>query len=193
MNEPINRLDFVDVAKLAQKDGRNDCQRMWYPWVASWAQGCSLLDVGSGVARPQDMIPMGVKAVTTQEPQPWCGADILCDVSEIMFLKWDVVSSMDVLEHVVDYGKFAYHLARLANKRVVITTPGRQVTKNQHLYHYHEFLCNEVVQLFEATGMSLEAVCLYEGQKRWDLLGYDARNKCAEEPVVHPMGFVFTK
>jgi len=192
MNEPINRLDFIDLVKLPQVVGREDCQRSWYPWIASWAQGCTMLDVGSGVARPQDMVPMGVGKVTTQEPQPWCGAEIQCDVSEIRFLKWDVVISTDVLEHVVDYGKFAFHLARLAEKRVIITTPGRQVRKNQHVFHYHEFLCNEVVQLFEATGMSLEAVRLYEGDQQIDLLGYDARKKCAEEPVVHPMGFVFT-
>lgn len=193
MSEPINRLDFSDVAKLNQKEGRGDCQRMWYPWIASYAKGMTLLDVGAGVAHPQDMVPMGVASVTAQEPCAWCGQEIQCDVSEIKDRSWDVVSCMDVLEHVVDYGRFAFHLARLANKRVIITTPGRQVTRNQHIYHYHEFYCNEVVQLFEATGMTLEAVCLYAAQERIDASGDEARRIAASEPVVHPMGFVFTK
>lgn len=189
-NFPINKRDFTDVARLDQEDGRGDCQAAWHPWAASFAKGMTLLDVGSGVSHPQDMIPMGVALVTTQDPCAWCKADITCDVSEIGD-KWDVVTCFDVIEHVVDYGRFARHLARLASKRVIITTPGVQVTGNAHHYHYHEFLANEVVQLFEAAGMTLEAVKLGTSNGEFNATGNGARRLCADEPVVSPMGFVF--
>lgn len=191
MDWPINKLKFTDLGVASGILGREDAQSMWYPWAASWVQGMTVLDVGSGVSNPKAMVAMGVKSVTTQEPGPGCPADIKSAVEDVRGL-WDAATCFDVIEHVVDYGRFVGHLARIARKKVIITTPGVQVTRNSHVYHYHEFLANEVVQLFGAAGMQLEAVRFYTETGLMDRTGQAAYRLCAEEPVVSPMGFVFT-
>lgn len=189
----INRLDFVDLAHVEQVEGREPLQGMWHSWIAQWTQRKTVLDVGSGLSTIKaDLLAAGALEVKTQDPCAWCPCDYSCPVEQIE-ARYHVVTSLDVIEHVVSYGQFAHHLARIAWERVIITTPGVLVHLNVHPYHYHEFRCDEVVQLFEAAGMILEHLCLYEAQRRIDASGLEARAIAAQEPRVHPMGFVFVK
>jgi hypothetical protein len=188
---PVNRLDFRDLAQLPQLEGREPSQSMWHPWIARWATGKSVLDVGSGVSTlKRDLLALGAASVTTQDPCAWCHCDV-CDPIEDLRGPFDLVTCIDVTEHVVDYGSFAFHLAQLAVERVIITTPGVLVTQNANPHHYHEFRCNELVQLLEATGLRLEVLRVYDGPQMIEREGQAARKLAASDPAVSPMGFVF--
>jgi hypothetical protein len=148
---PVNRLDFRDLAQLPQLEGREPSQSMWHPWIARWATGKSVLDVGSGVSTlKRDLLALGAASVTTQDPCAWCHCE-----------------------------------------RVIITTPGVLVTQNANPHHYHEFRCNELVQLLEATGLRLEVLRVYDGPQMIEREGQAARKLAASDPAVSPMGFVF--
>lgn len=192
----INRLDFRDLAQLPQLEGREPSQSMWHPWIARWATGKRVLDVGSGVSSlKQDLLALGAVIVTTQDPCSWCRCDLTEDVGMLAQQprRWDVVTCLDVIEHVVDYGRFALNLAQLAAERVIITTPGVLVTGNCNPHHYHEFRCNEVVQLLEASGLRIEVLRVYDGPQMIEREGQAARELAASDPVVNPMGFVFAR
>jgi 2-polyprenyl-3-methyl-5-hydroxy-6-metoxy-1,4-benzoquinol methylase len=158
---PVNRLDFRDLAQLPQLEGREPSQSMWHPWIARWATGKSVLDVGSGVSTlKRDLLALGAASVTTQDPCAWCHCDV-CDPIEDLRGPFDLVTCIDVTEHVVDYGSFAFHLAQLAVERVIITTPGVLVTR------------------------------VYDGPQMIEREGQAARKLAASDPAVSPMGFVF--
>jgi hypothetical protein len=193
---PINRLDFRDLVRLPQIEGREPSQSMWHPWIAHWATGKTVLDVGSGVSTlKRDLLALGAASVTTQDPCAWCQCDLAGDVESLAAMPrhWDLVTCIDVIEHVVDYGRFAWHLAWLAVERVIITTPGVLVTQNANPHHYHEFRCDELVQLIEATSLRLEVLRVYDGPRLVECEGQAARELAASDPAVSPMGFVFRR
>lgn len=190
-----NKPDFVDLAKVDGTSGREDYQRPWYPWIEPWVRELTVLDVGAGVSRSKEWAcPNGAASVTTQDPCAWCGCDLSVDVHELVDkgMRWDAVTCLDVIEHVVDYGRFARALMRLANRRVLVTTPNVLVSQNLREYHYHEFMPDELVQLFEAAGGLLLAVRWLENGGWRDLEGVAARDWARGNPALHPVGFVFS-
>lgn len=94
--------------------------------------------------------------VTTHEACLECPADIHGDLAQVESSSFYMVTCFDVIEHVVDYGKLAFDMARIAQKFVFITTPGAEAAGNTSPYHFHEFHPWEILQLLEATGLSLE-------------------------------------
>jgi len=199
----INRTDgFRDLAITPGVAGREPCQGFWHDWISGWTKGNTVLDVGSGVSSlKEDLLARGALTVTTQDPCGWCPVDEHHTLEEMARWResWGIVTSTDVLEHIVDYGRWVRALVQLANKYVIITTPGVAVTHNVNVNHYHEFMPNEVVQLFEAAGVTLHAVRFYRGPddlnlprtEILDALGDAARKLAATLIDVHPLGFVF--
>ena len=199
----INRTEgFRDLAVTPGVAGREPCQGFWHDWISGFTKGLSVLDVGSGVSTlKDDLMARGARSVTTQDPCTDCPVDEHRTVEELAWAseRWDVVTSTDVLEHIVDYGRWARALVQLATRYVIITTPGEAMTHNVNVNHYHEFLPNEVVQLFEAAGATLHAIRFYHGPddltvprtKILDAIGAEARRLAATLIDVHPLGFVF--
>jgi hypothetical protein len=199
----LNRTEgFRDLAVTPGVEGREPCQGFWHEWISGWTKGLRVLDVGDGVSTlGEDLLARGVQSVTTQDPCEWCPVDEHRTVEELAWAseRWDVVTSTDVLEHIVDYGRWARALVQLADKYVIITTPGVAVTFNRNVNHYHEFYPNEVVQLFEAAGAKLHVVRFYRGPadltlprtEILDAIGDAARKLAATVIDVHPLGFVF--
>lgn len=153
-----------------------------------------MLDVGAGCSTLKgDLLAWGASKVTTQDPCDWCHTDVHTDVLELAEngIFADVVTSADVLEHIVDYGRWARALVKLASRLVIIITPGGGGSLSAHVYHYHEFVPDEVVQLFEAAGARLHAIRFFKGDTSMEAVGEEARRLAAKEIAVHPLGFVF--
>jgi hypothetical protein len=199
----INRTEgFRDLAVTPGVVGREPCQGFWHEWISGFTKWLDVLDVGSGVSSLKtDLLARETRSVTTQDPCTDCPVDEHRTVEELAWSseRWDVVTSTDVLEHIVDYGRWARALVELSIKYVIITTPGVALTHNVNVNHYHEFLPNEVVQLFEAAGAELLSVRFYRGPEdltipRTEILdadGAEARKLAATLIDVHPLGFVF--
>jgi hypothetical protein len=194
----INRVEgFVDLANTPGIPGREPCQGGWHPWIGEFARGLTVLDVGSGVsAIKEDLLTFGAKSVERQDACTWCQVEIHEPISSLVIRgqKWEVVTCLDVIEHIVDYGRFARDLVNLSEWWVIVTTPGAFITHNANVHHYHEFLPNEVVQLFEAAGAGLHAIRFfrYSDGLVLDATGEEARKHAATLLDVHPLGFVFS-
>jgi hypothetical protein len=143
--------DFIDLAKTDSPDGRGDTQWGWYDYIREPFKGLSILDVGTGLSKIKTRLPEC--QVSTHEASTGCPANFHGDLGGIEDKSFDAVTCFDVIEHVVEYGRLVWNMARIARRYVFVTTPGLECTENKSVYHFHELHPWELVQLFEATGM----------------------------------------
>jgi hypothetical protein len=153
MSHPAN---FDDLTLRGNPAGREDGEWLWYPTLREYISSCTLLDVRVGVSPIKSRLaPWGTK-VTTHDACPMVEADLHGGLEHIPKGAFQVVTCFDVIEHVKEYGRFAYEAARIAAERLIVATPGFAVTGCRNLCHWHEFLPDELYQLLSATGMDCE-------------------------------------
>jgi hypothetical protein len=147
------KTDFIDLALQAGAFGRGDEQWSWYPVFKSAFRNKTVLDVGTGISKIKERTSKWNATVTTHEACSDLNADIHGDLSLVASKSFQTVTCFDVIEHVKDYGKLAFNMARIASESLVITTPGFALTKCTNPCHWHEFMPDELCNLIEATGM----------------------------------------
>jgi 2-polyprenyl-3-methyl-5-hydroxy-6-metoxy-1,4-benzoquinol methylase len=96
-------------------------------------------------------------------------------INQVADKDYDVVVSIDVVEHVADPHEFVAHLARIARVGFFLTTPNWTASRCQWPYHLREFTPREFEQLLEPLG----TVTLYKGTP----------NGCVVHPVRHPAAY----
>jgi hypothetical protein len=196
----IFKTDFLDLACRPGSVGRGDCQHGWLDLVRPLFVGKTVLDVGAGISTTKARLPGAI--VTTQEPCAECGADLQCDIGQVEG-KWDALICNDVIEHVKEYGRFVFHLARLTRQYLFLTTPGAEVTGNTSPFHFHEFMPWELVNLLEAAGFELDRAwgqrwagpAEYKGSKPANLLTGVVelkRDDLLEYRFIHPIAVLMT-
>jgi SAM-dependent methyltransferase len=136
--------------------GRKPAQMGWYEFAASVVDGQSVLDVGCGSGE-------GLKLLSARASDA-LGIDLddrlrrqdvnvrIQSVSDIPDKSFDIVVSMDVIEHVPDDRAFVADLFRVARKAVFLTTPNYAVSRNRHPYHVREYTPGEFERLFRGYG-----------------------------------------
>lgn len=136
--------------------GRKPAQMGWYQFAADLAEGCSVLDVGCGSGE-------GLKLLSARADEA-LGIDLderldrpdvnvrIQSVSDIPDKSFDIVVSMDVIEHVENDAAFVADLFRVARKAVFVTTPNYAVSRNRHPYHVREYTPSEFERLFAGYG-----------------------------------------
>jgi 2-polyprenyl-3-methyl-5-hydroxy-6-metoxy-1,4-benzoquinol methylase len=109
---------------------REPCQMGWYEFFAKTLyQGGCVLDVGAGTCTGMRLYEtLGIPQVAGVEWDERLrgihpGLSIVKDLGEIPDKSYDHVTSMDVLEHVVDDIPFFNHMKRIAKRSVFLTTP----------------------------------------------------------------------
>ena len=190
------RSNFIDLAITPGEPGREDNQWPWYADFRKWMDGKSILDVGTGISTiKQRLSEWGWTAkVTTQEPCLACPADSHDDLSSFSDRSFQTVTCFDVIEHVRDYGRLMHNMARIASECVVVTTPGMDITKGVHVYHWHEFYPDELCQLFEATGMQF-VWARGSTWNHWPDSHKETRSyslaELRDNPPIHPVGIIY--
>ena len=149
------KTEFIDLAHRGGDAGREDTQWGWYGSFKEFFVDKTLLDVGTGVSKIKDRVKeFGWNTkVTTHEACKDVAADIYGDLTQLATGSFQTVTCFDVIEHVKEYGRLVFNMARIATETLVITTPGVQLAKCGNPYHWHEFETDELCQLIEATGM----------------------------------------
>ena len=155
----MHKLDYIDLGLIGGGEGRGDCQWGWYDYVKTTFAGQTLLDVGTGISKIKERFTEAT--VTTHEESVELTADIHGSLDNVESKSFDNVTCFDVIEHVKDYGRLAYNMARISRRCVFLTTPGVDVTHQASLYHFHEFEPWEILQLMESTGMKFKNVWSY--------------------------------
>lgn len=128
----------------------------WYEFAATVVDGQSVLDVGCGSgaglkllsSRAADALGIDLDARLQRED-----VDVrIQSISDVPDKSFDVVVSMDVIEHVRDDRAFVADLFRVARKAVFVTTPNYAVSRNRHPYHVREYTPGEFERLFRGYG-----------------------------------------
>lgn len=147
--------DWIDLAVVDGKVGREDCQAQWQNAVAGYLNNCTLLDVGAGLCESKARMSVRGIKVTTQEPFPGSPADINAPLSAFTG-QWDAVTSFDVLEHVDDPVEFLQQLASFSRRWVAVSTPNYLLSHNSHRFHVREYCPDEIVPLGREAGLVAE-------------------------------------
>lgn len=122
--------------------GREPCQQGWYAFVVEQlasSPGCFVADVGAGTCKGVDALNEAKHFAVGIEP------DVRLQGSHPRLLitapealpdeSFDIVTCMDVIEHVVDDLDFLKTLRRIARHRVFVSTPN--FTRSQALNSHH--------------------------------------------------------
>lgn len=189
------KTDFVDLALVGGIEGRTDDQYGWYQTFKQYLENKTVLDVGTGVSKIKERTAEWNTVVTTHEACVQLPADIHGDLGNIKSKSFDTVTCFDVIEHVKDYGRLVFDMARIAKCNLVITTPGVQITKCTNRFHWHEFMPSELCNLIEATGMifvtAYGAEWVSYPDKPKPVISR-IRKELVEDKPLHPIGIAYS-
>jgi SAM-dependent methyltransferase len=134
--------------------GRGPGQRGWYKWLATRVAGASVLDVGCGLGYGLALLRSTALEVTGQDVDPQlASADIVVQpLDAIRSDAFDIVTAVDVIEHVTEDREFVSHLARIARSRVLLTTPNWTAGRCSWPFHVREYTPAQLRALCEPFG-----------------------------------------
>ena len=134
--------------------GRGPGQLAWYRFAAQFVDGKKVLDAGCGLGMGLDILRQRASEAMGQDLDPRLGrGDIIVgSLDEIPTKSFDVVVSMDVVEHVEDDIGFVRNLGRIAREFVFLTTPNWAITRCTWPYHLREYTPREFEDLLSPIG-----------------------------------------
>ena len=134
--------------------GRGPGQLAWYRFAAQFAAGRSVLDAGCGLGLGLDILRCAASDAQGQDLDPRLARDgvHIGGLDTLPSKSFDLVVSIDVVEHVEDDRAFVRQLARIARKAVFLTTPNWTVTRCTWPYHLREYTPRELVSLLSPLG-----------------------------------------
>lgn len=71
--------------------------------------------------------------------QPLGPAVVRCQMESWKSNSYDVVSAMDVIEHVEDDNRFLQEMLRIAREHVIFTTPNWNNSRCENIFHIREY------------------------------------------------------
>lgn len=130
-------------------------QAHWYRHVGQLAKGQSVLDVGAGtgygmaILRAAKVSRVDGFDVAQISPEVPCAA--ILDYADGSY---DIVTAIDVIEHVVEDAGLLGHLLRVARTGVFLSTPNWNVSKAANPYHVREYTPTELKELIAQFGFT---------------------------------------
>lgn len=148
------KSDARVVGDLSVEAGRGPGQLPWYEFASRIFAGKSILDVGCGLGKGLEILRKTSSRVIGQDLDPrLAGENIIIGALENIESKsFDIVTSIDVIEHVADDHGFVSQLCRIAREGVFVTTPNWTITRCQWPYHLREYTPRELYQMFKTYG-----------------------------------------
>ena len=142
--------------------GRGPGQLEWYRFAARFVQQRSVLDVGCGTGKGLEVLRGVAASAHGQDLDERLRApDVkITDLAGIPDKSYDVVTTIDVVEHVQTPEQFVRDLARIARLGFFLTTPNWTASRCEWPYHLREYTPREFSQLLEPCGH----VTLFKGE-----------------------------
>lgn len=134
--------------------GRGPGQLAWYRFAAQFTRGKSVLDAGCGLGLGTDILGQTAARVEGQDIDPRLARDgiQIGGLQTVPSKSFDLVVSIDVVEHVEDDTDFVRQLGRIARQAVFITTPNWTITRCTWPYHLREYTPREFQTLLSSIG-----------------------------------------
>ena len=143
--------DCGDAAPLA---GRGPGQLPWYQFATRFTANRSVLDAGCGGGKGLDLLAESAREARGQDldsrlsrPDVFIGP-----LEKIPSGSVEVVTSIDVIEHVDDPEAFVENLTRIATVGVFLTTPNWTAGRCKWPYHLREYTPQEFYTLLRPFG-----------------------------------------
>jgi 2-polyprenyl-3-methyl-5-hydroxy-6-metoxy-1,4-benzoquinol methylase len=123
----------------------NDCQRAWYQFFSQYAVDRQVLDVGAGTGYGTEIYKQaGARLSIGIDIQPLSGNVVRSTMSSWKTSSFDVVTAMDVIEHVEDDNRFLQEMLRIAREHVIFTTPNWNRSRCENIFHIREYTPSEL-------------------------------------------------
>lgn len=148
------RSNARKVGDVSVEAGRGPGQLKWYEFAASMFQGKRVLDAGCGLGKGLPILRRTNAVVMGQDLDPRLASEeiLIGPLDRIESKSYDIVTSMDVIEHVEDDRGFVAQLCRIARESVFVTTPNWTITRCEWPYHLREYTPRELEALFKPYG-----------------------------------------
>jgi hypothetical protein len=178
--------------------GRGPGQRGWYEWIAGRVARESVLDVGCGMGYGLEILRRSAASVRGQDlDSRLSGPSVyIRPLSELESAAVDVCVAVDVVEHVVDDAAFVADLARIARRRVIITTPNWTASRCAWPYHVREYTPRQLRTLCEPFGRVRMWKGEPTGKSRYPIrftAGNDLLNRARVTPGLSTASRVFNR
>jgi 2-polyprenyl-3-methyl-5-hydroxy-6-metoxy-1,4-benzoquinol methylase len=146
--------------------GRASTQLAWYEFALRFARGRSVLDVGCGLGDGLQVLKAGCAVVKGQDvDERLSGPDVLiAPLTEFDANSFDVLTAIDVIEHVEAPQSFLHQLTRIARIGLFLTTPNWNVTHSTWPYHLREYTPKQLAVLLRPFG----SLTFFKGTQRGD-------------------------
>src|ERR1700690_3510624 len=147
--------EYRKVGDTSVEAGRGPGQLAWYEFAAQFCKGKTVLDVGCGLGRGIEVLRKTADSVRGQDLDERLASKeiMIMPLNEIPSKSFDVVTSIDVIEHVEEDAWFVAELFRIARESVFITTPNWSITRCTWPYHLREYTPKQLEELLAPHGI----------------------------------------
>jgi 2-polyprenyl-3-methyl-5-hydroxy-6-metoxy-1,4-benzoquinol methylase len=134
---------------------RESAHEAWYLLIALQNKGKTFLDVGAGLCG-------GMKVLEGQNAKEVHGFDVdprLIGLHDNLFVgdsldifsdkSYDVVTCIDVIEHIIEDKVLMEHLKRIAREKIYVTTPNYTRSRCGNIAHCREYTMAQFMNVFQ--------------------------------------------
>lgn len=150
----IQNPNFQITGDVDVDTGREPVQLGWYEFAAEFCRGKDVLDVGCGMGEGLERLARtanAVRGIDLDERLRKPNVDIL-DIKDAKSKSADIVTCIDVIEHVVEDLDFVKELVRVARHEILVSTPNWVVSRCSWKYHVREYMPHEISNIFKPYG-----------------------------------------
>lgn len=172
--------------------GRGLGQMGWYQYAADHlVAGKTVLDVGCGLGGGLELLAQHARDARGQDLDPRLASPrvTIGAVEDIPSKSVDVITCVDVIEHVEEDAAFVRELGRIARETVFVSTPNWTVSRCAWPYHIREYTPRELRRLLSSIGTVAMRKGVPDGYRSWPATdwSYDLMNDARTWP---PTGFL---
>ncbi len=140
--------------------GRESCQGGWYDWIGRQARGLEILDVGAGMCDGMRIMErQGAKVTGFDIDSRLKGLHPNLIVSENLACfgndAFDVVTCIDVIEHVIEDRVLLEHMLRIGRQAVYVSTPNASRSYCQNTMHCREYTIAQFWNIFHPAEITV--------------------------------------
>lgn len=144
--DKYKQMELLSPEKRAEEP--SSCQEHWYHIAARLGLGLRVVDVGAGMPYTREILEGGGAAqLLSIDPLPMDPRVVDLDVAQLSSNAFDLVTLIDVIEHVRDDRGLLANTVRVAQQAVFLTTPNFDVWGCKNVYHYREYSAVEIEEL----------------------------------------------